>query len=138
MKLSGSNTFFEEDVTWDCVDAGPYHYGKSNNLNAAPVSPIAWQGMVNTTNPFEKSVGPGFVGSTCQFPQITREGLIDSHQHGVDLASVYGGVLGFLPLEYDSDLVSFRVTNNVSKIHPFLFLSTFLHESSLFSFIRFL
>jgi hypothetical protein len=26
----------------------------------------------NTGNPFEKAVGPGFIGSTCFFPSITR------------------------------------------------------------------
>ena len=57
-------------------------------------------------------VPEGFNG-TCQFPQITRGGLDDSHQHGVDLKAVYSGMLGFLPKEYNANLVSYRVTNNV-------------------------
>jgi hypothetical protein len=58
-------------------------------------------------NPFSQS---GFNGS-CQFPQITREGLDDSWQHGKDLYSVYHGLLGFLPANM-SDRVTYRVTNN--------------------------
>ena len=37
----------------------------------------------------------------------------DSHQHGVDLKAVYSDMLGFLPREYNPNLVSYRVSNNV-------------------------
>lgn len=80
---------------------------------ASDVVPISWQGFTDASNPFSKSVGPGFPGSSCQFPQITAGGIEDSHQHGKDLAQVYRDQLGFLPKELDHDLVSFRVTNNV-------------------------
>ena len=59
------------------------------------------------TNPFAQA---GFNGS-CQFPQITRQGLDDSWQHGKDLYSVYHDLLGFLP-DNLSDKVTYRVTNN--------------------------
>lgn len=117
----GSNTFFKEDVTWNGDNEGPYHYGRGAGT-ASKVSPISWQGMVNNYNPLANSFGQGFIGSTLQFPQITQEGLVDSHQHGKDLASVYGGILGFLPLAYDSKLISFRVTNNVRKFSYFKIL----------------
>jgi hypothetical protein len=60
------------------------------------------------SNPFAPT---GFNGS-CQFPQITRGGLEDSVQHGVDLKSVYSDLLDFIPSQ-PSPKVSFRVTNNV-------------------------
>jgi len=60
------------------------------------------------TNPFAPQ---GFNG-TCQFPQITRTGLDDSHQHGLDLYEVYHDLLHFLPDTANSK-VTYRVTNNV-------------------------
>ena len=53
----------------------------------------------------------GFNG-TCQFPQITRDGLDDSWQHGKDLYGVYHDLLRFLPDQLE-DKVTYRVTNNV-------------------------
>lgn len=55
----------------------------------------------------------GFPNSTCQFPQITLGGLLDSRQHGRDLRSVYVDLLHFLPAEFDAHKVKFRVTNNI-------------------------
>ena len=60
-------------------------------------------------NPFPPE---GFNGS-CQFPQISGEGLQDSRQHGKDLFSVYHGMLNFLPASMDKSKISYRVTNNV-------------------------
>lgn len=67
-----------------------------------------WSVYTSETNPFAPT---GFNGS-CQFPQITREGLDDSWQHGKDLYGVYHDVLGFLPDNME-DKVTYRVTNNV-------------------------
>jgi acid phosphatase len=53
----------------------------------------------------------GFNGS-CQFPQITREGLDDSLQHGKDLYGVYHDMLGFLP-DAINEKTTWRVSNNV-------------------------
>ena len=58
-------------------------------------------------NPYKQS---GFQG-TCQFPQITSQGLEDSWQHGKDLFGVYHDLLGFLPSDA-ANKVTFRVTNN--------------------------
>lgn len=63
---------------------------------------------MSPVNPF---IPTGFLGS-CQFPQITTEGLDDSWQHGKDLYRVYHDLLGFLPDDINEKL-SFRVTQNV-------------------------
>ncbi|KAK0186483.1 phosphoglycerate mutase-like protein [Armillaria mellea] len=89
-----SNTFFKEDVEWSCDGSGP------------------WQASSNTINPWTDSVGPGFVGSTCQFPQITTEGLLDSFTHGADLRRVYASRLG-LTSDFHTSPAQIRVTNNV-------------------------
>jgi 2-phosphoxylose phosphatase len=70
---------------------------------------IAWSVSTSDSNPFAPS---GFNGS-CQFPQITAQGLNDSRQHGRDLYGVYGDLLNFLPSQFDSAKVQYRVTNNV-------------------------
>jgi hypothetical protein len=67
-----------------------------------------WSVYTSEINPFAPA---GFNG-TCQFPQITREGLDDSWQHGKDLYGVYHDLLGFLP-DAMGDKVTYRVTNNV-------------------------
>ena len=64
--------------------------------------------FTDPTNPFSQT---GFNGS-CQFPQITRQGLDDSWQHGKDLYGVYHDLLNFLPAHI-SDKITYRVTNNV-------------------------
>ncbi|KAL1407401.1 hypothetical protein Q8F55_006833 [Vanrija albida] len=105
-----SNTFFKEDVKWDCSNEGPYAYARADDFDTTPVS---WQAQTGTLNPFEAAVGPGFVGSTCQFPAITSEGLDDARTHGADLYGVYHDLLGFLPDPSDRGAYAFRVTNNV-------------------------
>ena len=60
-------------------------------------------------NPFHVR---GFNG-TCRFPQITREGLEDSWQHGRDIYEVYHDLLHFIPETLDTKKVRFRATNNV-------------------------
>lgn len=77
-----SNTFFKEDITWDCSDSLVTHGAASSGQTAVPVSPAAWVGYLDPVNPMSATVGPGFVGSNCQFPQITAGGLQDSYQHG--------------------------------------------------------
>jgi 2-phosphoxylose phosphatase len=72
---------------------------------------IDWRVYTSPSNPFAPE---GFNGS-CQFPQITGQGLDDSRQHGKDLYDVYHGLLGFLPGEYAeaSNKTVYRVTNNI-------------------------
>ncbi|KAJ6196742.1 histidine phosphatase superfamily [Bipolaris maydis] len=67
-----------------------------------------WSVYTDPVNPFAQA---GFNGS-CQFPQITLEGLEDSWQHGKDLYGVYHDLLGFLPSQIDNK-VTYRVSNNV-------------------------
>ncbi|KAJ6547017.1 histidine phosphatase superfamily [Mycena capillaripes] len=107
-----SNTFFKEDVTWSCAGEGPVAYGKGPSGVSSDVTEIQWQGFGNSQNPWTTSVGPGFVGTTCQLPQITSDGIVDSHTHGSDLRSVYASRLG-LGQRLDPSVVQIRVTNNV-------------------------
>ncbi|KAJ6606452.1 phosphoglycerate mutase-like protein [Mycena vulgaris] len=106
-----SNTFFKEDVSWSCTGEGPIHGAKGPSGLSSDVTEIQWQAYRNTQNPWTNSVGPGFVDTTCQLPQITTEGLADSHIHGSDLRSVYASRLG-LGQRLDPSIAQIRVTNN--------------------------
>ena len=101
-----SNSFPVESYEWNCDDEGLFYYGQPKTGHKSAHS--YWQGYISPTNPF---IPTGFLG-TCQFPQITAEGLDDSWQHGQDLYGVYHGLLGFLP-DNANEMVSFRVTQNV-------------------------
>ncbi|KAF2022222.1 phosphoglycerate mutase-like protein [Aaosphaeria arxii CBS 175.79] len=103
-----SNTFPKEAYPWDCNDQGLFYYGEPLNPSGNSSAHTYWTVTTSSVNPFS---APGFQGS-CQFPQITREGLDDSYQHGSDLYSVYHDLLGFLPSKLDPKKVTYRVTNN--------------------------
>ncbi|KAK2740630.1 hypothetical protein FQN57_005999 [Myotisia sp. PD_48] len=103
----GSNVFPEEAYPWGCEDQGLYYYGEP--IHGKHSAQTYWKGYQNPITPFKV---PGFRGS-CNFPQITKEGLDDSWQHGRDLYRVYHDQLRFLPRRLDPKRVSFRVTNNV-------------------------
>ncbi|KAI5827055.1 phosphoglycerate mutase-like protein [Schizophyllum commune Tattone D] len=107
-----SNTFFKEDVEWQCEGEGVVHYVKSPSGPGADPAVIQWNAFTDDQNPWTSSVGPGFVGTNCQLPQITAEGLQDSYQHGVDLRSVYADIFGWNDT-LDTETVKIRVTNNV-------------------------
>ncbi|KAF8154514.1 histidine phosphatase [Crassisporium funariophilum] len=107
-----SNTFFKEDVDWTCSGAGPVFGSTSASGPGSDVSPVQWQAFSDPANPWTTTVGPGFVGSSCQFPQITSEGLEDCIIHGADLRAVYASRLG-LKCQLDPSTVKIRVTNNV-------------------------
>lgn len=105
-----SNSFPVESYPWDCGDQALHYFGEP--FQGPDAARAYRQGYISTTNPFEAS---GWTG-TCQFPQITSEGLTDSWQHGADLYGVYGELLGFLPSRDDASLESkvvYHVTNNV-------------------------
>ncbi|KAJ7632142.1 phosphoglycerate mutase-like protein [Roridomyces roridus] len=106
-----SNTFFKEDIPWNCPGEGPVEYGKGPSGVSADVTEIQWKAFQDAQNPFVNSVGPGFVNSDCQFPQITADGIVDSNTHGTDLRSVYATRLG-LGGQLDTSTVQIRVTNN--------------------------
>jgi hypothetical protein len=102
-----SNTFPKESYGWDCDNQGLFYYGEPLNPRGNNSASTYWSVYASDANPFQQA---GFKGS-CQFPQITREGLDDSWQHGKDLYGVYHDLLGFLPSNM-SDKVTYRVTNN--------------------------
>lgn len=102
-----SNTYPVEPIPWDCDDEYLYYYGSPTSDNLA--AQIGWSVSVSPINPFPQS---GFQNSSCQFPQITSGGLLDSRQHGADLRSVYVDKLHFLPSSFDGNVAKFRVTNN--------------------------
>ncbi|KAK3625192.1 hypothetical protein LTR56_020548 [Elasticomyces elasticus] len=104
-----ANTFPVESYAWDCSDEALFFGGKPINPYGNNSASTYWDVYSSPSNPL---VPEGFNG-TCQFPQITRGGLDDSHQHGVDLKAVYSTMLGFIPEHYDSKVVSYRVSNNV-------------------------
>ncbi|PFH47577.1 hypothetical protein AMATHDRAFT_87663 [Amanita thiersii Skay4041] len=102
-----SNTFFKENIEWDCVGSGPV-YGA---IVEDEVGGVEWQAYTDSQNPFTNTVGPGFVNSSCQNPQITTQGLDDAFEHGRDLHQVYFPRLSLGP-SFDSSHVLIRVTNN--------------------------
>jgi 2-phosphoxylose phosphatase len=106
-----SNAFPIEPYPWNCNDEGLFYYGQplpqTGKSNKA--AHTYWDVYTSSVNPFFEG---GFNGS-CEFPQITGEGLDDSAQHGRDLYGVYHDLLHFLPSQYDNNTVAFRVTNNV-------------------------
>ncbi|ELR03874.1 hypothetical protein VC83_06065 [Pseudogymnoascus destructans] len=105
-----SNTFPVESYPWYCGDEGLFYSGAPLPAHGANQSANTyWSVYTSPSNP----LAPRGFNGTCQFPQITREGLDDSWQHGKDLYGVYHDLLGFLPMKYDPNVVSFRVTNNV-------------------------
>jgi hypothetical protein len=101
-----ANSFPVESYGWNCNDEGLFFYGQP--LPGKDSAHSFWQGYISPTNPF---IPTGFLG-TCQFPQITADGLDDSWQHGKDLYGVYHDLLNFLPNNIGNQ-VSFRVTQNV-------------------------
>lgn len=103
--------FFEvrADDVRDCGDEGLQFGGKPIDPYGNTSANTYWSVYTSPANPL---VPEGFNG-TCQFPQETRGGLDDAHEHGVNIMAVYGDMLGFLPNNYDANVVSYRVTNNV-------------------------
>ncbi|TKA48350.1 hypothetical protein B0A54_00485 [Friedmanniomyces endolithicus] len=95
--------------TLSTVINGTGIYGFPINPYGNSSASTYWEVYTSPSNPL---VPEGFNG-TCQFPQITGGGLDDSHQHGVDLKAVYSTMLGFIPEQYNANITSYRVTNNV-------------------------
>ncbi|KAI1174261.1 histidine acid phosphatase [Nemania sp. FL0916] len=106
-----SNAFPVEPYHWDCNDQGLYYYGAPFGDDKRRPAPAFWTGFISSVNPY---VPKGWIG-TCQFPQITAQGLDDSYVHGQDLYGVYHGLLGFLPSRAQDwrSKVVYRVTQNV-------------------------
>ncbi|SCZ98493.1 BZ3500_MvSof-1268-A1-R1_Chr3-1g05420 [Microbotryum saponariae] len=109
-----SNLWPVENGNWTCP-GNHLAMGLAPTSAAQPNAPVSWNVYQDSNNPFTTPTGAtsGFVGSDCQFPQITDQGLTDSFTHGSDLAGVYRDMLGFLPKQLDPTKHTFRVTNNV-------------------------
>jgi 2-phosphoxylose phosphatase len=109
-----SNAFPVEPYQWNCDDQGLYYYGQPLPLGQGKreSAETYWAGVIpgSGINPFVPS---GWLG-TCQFPQITEQGLDDSWDHGYDLYSIYHDLLNFIPGKSQNwrEKVKFRVTNN--------------------------
>lgn len=118
-----ANSFPVESYTWDCDDEGLYYFARplsEDSSSSRNSSALAYWEVFSGINPFS-ALTSGWKG-TCQFPQITTQGLDDAWQHGADLYGVYHDLLGFLPGRDDDDddddqarrqKVKYRVTNNV-------------------------
>lgn len=52
------------------------------------------------------------INGTCQYPQLTKGGLLDAEKHGRDLWGVYGELLGLLPVEPGCNEVKHRASNS--------------------------
>ncbi|KAI9763835.1 MAG: hypothetical protein M1840_009089 [Geoglossum simile] len=106
------STFPLEPYSWNCPDQNLFYYGGPKPSNSNHSAHTYWQTYQSPSNPFRPS---GFQNSTCQFPQITKEGLDDSWRHGRDLWEVYGELLGFLSGDEGAigRSVVYRVTGNV-------------------------
>ncbi|KAL0940607.1 uncharacterized protein CTRU02_203370 [Colletotrichum truncatum] len=108
-----SNAFPVESYQWNCDEQGLFYYGEPFASRNKPAKTY-WKVYISPVNPF---VPAGWIG-TCQFPQITAQGLDDSWVHGADLFGVYHDLLGFLPSKETVNSaewlqkVKYRVTNN--------------------------
>ncbi|KAL4730835.1 hypothetical protein ACLX1H_002877 [Fusarium chlamydosporum] len=105
-----SNAFPVEPYQWNCDNQGLYYFGRQFTDKPKSNAQGYWKGFISDINPFIPS---GWIGS-CQFPQITAEGLDDSWVHGKDLYEVYHDLLKFIPGRKEDwrSKVKFRVTNN--------------------------
>ncbi|KAK4125414.1 histidine acid phosphatase [Parathielavia appendiculata] len=105
-----SNAFPVEPYQWNCDDQGLYYHGEPFDRTQR-ATPAYWKGYTSEVNPFVPS---GWIG-TCQFPQITADGMSDSWQHGEDLYAVYHNLLNFLPDRNNPSWrhkIAYRVTRN--------------------------
>lgn len=103
------SSFPVEEEKWYCDDERLFYGGETTGENAVGSANTFWSVYTTNANPM---VPLGFNG-TCQFPQITKDGLVDSWEHGKDLKKVYEGVTGLLPGDFkDGKFNTYRVTNN--------------------------
>ncbi|KAK7551783.1 histidine acid phosphatase-like protein [Phyllosticta citricarpa] len=123
------NTFPRENYPWSCDDEGLFYHAQPLNPPGNVSAPTYWSVYTSPSNPFAPT--SGFNGS-CQFPQITRGGLDDAYQHGLDLWAVYGELLQFLDPKTAREQTAFRVTNNVitSQVSSMLIPAFFANASS--------
>jgi len=105
-----ANAFPVEPSPWDCDDQQLFSYAQP--ATGPPAAPLFRAVASSIPEPFAL----GGLTGTCRFPQITVDGLADSHVHGADLHAVYHGLLGLLPARGDENswraVARFRATNN--------------------------
>ncbi|KXS09667.1 phosphoglycerate mutase-like protein [Gonapodya prolifera JEL478] len=104
-----SNTFPVENIAWQCSDTKTFYYADKKSGDEI-ATPSYWVMYTDPANPLNTT---GYIGSNCQFPQITADGLEDALEHGRDLFKVYGDKLDFLRDDSVKNEVIFRVTSNV-------------------------
>lgn len=104
-----ANTFPIETQQWSCHDSALFYYGTPLDPGDNSSAQVYWEPFIDAVNPFSAE---GFPPYDCQFPQITRGGLDDSWQHGLDLYAVYHTKLQLIPASAPSRGVDVRVTNN--------------------------
>ena len=104
-----ANVFPTESDTWLCDDELLFFGGEPTGEGALGSTHTYHHVYTSDANPLTPL---GFNG-TCQFPQITTDGLIDSLNHGTDTKDVYREMIGFLPIHYHIHTITYRVTNNV-------------------------
>lgn len=102
-----SNTFPQDSFAISCNDIKQFHFAEA----ASSAVHVYWDVQKVVKGPL-LSLYEGYLNTSCQLPQITDSGLSNSKRHGQDLFLVYSQLLGFLPQQYDPDLVSFRVSTN--------------------------
>ncbi|KAK4178708.1 histidine phosphatase superfamily [Triangularia setosa] len=98
-----SNAFPIEPEPWNCNDIALFSYSSPLSPSSPPSTPAYHSPFTSPLNPFPPS--PIGLQGTCEFPQITLPGLTDSHQHGLDLLSVYAPLIS-------PETVAIHVTNN--------------------------
>ncbi|KAK4655784.1 hypothetical protein QC762_0053610 [Podospora pseudocomata] len=98
-----SNSFPVEPHPWNCNNIAIYSYSSPLTPGSPPSIPGYHSPFTSPLNPFPPS--PLGLQGTCNFPQITTQGLSDSYQHGLDLLSVYSPLISPTSAE-------FRITNN--------------------------
>lgn len=103
------NSFPVEEDKWFCDDELMFYRAEPTGENALGSVNTYWSTYTTSANPLTPL---GFNG-TCQFPQITSDGLVDSLKHGKRLKQIYSGVTGLLPDEHHKKPLTYRVTNNV-------------------------
>lgn len=107
-----SNMFPKEDLPYSCDDLDSYYYSTSSSISPnKEVAHISWNVQQVLQGPL-KDLYKGSLNTSCQFPQITSGGLLDSKNHGEDIYKVYHTMLEFLPSKYSPDKISYRVSTN--------------------------
>lgn len=101
--------------TWDCSSGLP-SFGLQNDENKSsrinvrryplpqgrPLNYLLqWGRYTSSQDPWTSTISPGFIGLSCQFPQITSEGWEDSRAYGSVITVVSRIVFRIISLKRD-------------------------------------